>query len=90
MFNKIRTPICVIMFAMNDVSIWGGGGNTFQNIHTLYEFTKCWSMDISRSLVLLILHKSQPENNIISFLFFFLSFTANFFTNCPGLWVSNQ
>ena len=39
MVNEVQT-ICGIMFAMNDVSILGG--EPFQNIHTLYEFTKCW------------------------------------------------
>ena len=40
MVNKIQNLICGIMFAMDDVSILGG--KKFQNIHTLYEFTKCW------------------------------------------------
>ena len=38
MVNEIQTPICGIMFAMNDVSMGGGGG--IQSIHTLYEFKK--------------------------------------------------
>ena len=46
MVNKIQTLICGIMFAMDDVSILGKKKKkkkkTFQNIHTLYEFTKCW------------------------------------------------
>ena len=40
MIDKIQTPICGIMYAMNDVFIYIGE-RIFQNIHTLYEFTKC-------------------------------------------------
>ena len=45
MVNKIQTLTCGIMFAMDDVSILKKTNkhtHTFQNIHTLYEFTKCW------------------------------------------------
>ena len=45
MVNKTQTPICGIMFAMNDVFILKKKKKkkekTFQNIHTLYELTKC-------------------------------------------------
>ena len=45
MVNKIQTLICGIMFTMDDVSILKKKKkkkHTYQNIHALYEFTKCW------------------------------------------------
>ena len=41
MVNEIQTPICEIMFAMNDVSMKKRKRKR-KKIHTLYEFTKCW------------------------------------------------